>query len=158
MYCVQCGVRTLDKPDGTPVEMCKKCTEGEQSQSHDSLRSKYSLKFRLAIGFHALYAIIWLIWGIVSGFQAAIDGIMNIETNNFSMVLLAVLMIVLHLTAGYGLLIRHPWAEKATMLFGCILFFFYPWGTVAGSTLIYSLIQLRYDYTLTSKFFRKLYR
>ncbi|UTM59012.1 hypothetical protein L4174_020045 [Photobacterium sp. CCB-ST2H9] len=157
MYCVKCGVRTLDRPDGTPAEMCRKCSEGEQSQSN-SLRSKYSLKYRLAVAFHALYALIWLIVGIVSGFQAAIDGIMNIETDNLYKVLLAVMMTILHLCAGYSLLVLHRWAEKATMLFGIILFFFYPWGTVAGSTLIYSLVQLRYDYTLTSKFFKKLYR
>ncbi|MDO6708189.1 hypothetical protein [Photobacterium sp. 1_MG-2023] len=158
MNCVKCGVRTLDRPDGTPAEMCKKCTEGDQAQPQDGLQSKYSLKFRLAIGFHSLYAVIWLIWGIVCGFQAAIDGVMNVETNNLYMVLLAVVMIGLHLTAGYALLTLHRWAENATMLFGAILFFFYPWGTVAGSTLIYSLVQLRYDYTLTSKFFKKLYR
>ncbi|MCM0148752.1 hypothetical protein KCN56_09285 [Photobacterium galatheae] len=158
MYCVNCGVRTLDRPDGTPAEMCRKCSEGELAQSRDSLRSKYSLKYRLAIAFHTLYALIWLIVGIVAGFQAAIDGIMNIETDNLYKVLLAVMMTILHLSAGYSLLILHRWAEKATMLLGVILLFFYPWGTVAGCTLIYALVQLRYDYTLTSKFFKKLYR
>lgn len=158
MYCVKCGVRTLNRPDGTPAEMCRKCSEGEHSPSHDSLRSKYSLKYRLAIAFHALYALIWLIVGVVSGFRLAIDGIMNIENSNMYIVLLAVMLTFLHLFAGYSLLILHRWAEKATMLFGIVLFCFYPWGTVAGSTLIYALVQLRYDYTLTSKFFKKLYR